>query len=234
MYNWLCCKVTGFFTHWPASQMWRKGFTQTLARVGSNCIGYYGLISGVTVSGVSISSMVRLGHHNVVRMDYDIEEKVKKEVVDLHQFFEDWFNGTIDEENKQNAFKTFTSRFDLSFSMDSPTSTGLDYQTIMNYIESSYQSTMNTGFKIEIKNVKVLNVSRDLKKDIIEKLNLSQENIDDTDKMLVFVAYEEWQENDIKDKNTMRQSHAVFIIDNENHSPSPNGLKWRRLHEQWL
>ena len=163
-------------------------------------------------------------------MDYDMEEKVKKEVVDLHQFFEDWFNGTIDEENKQNAFKTFTSRFDLNFSMDSPTSTGLNYQAVMNFIESAYQSTMNTGFKIEIKNVKVLNVNQDLKEDIIEKLNLSQENIDVKDKMLIFVAYEEWQENDTKTKNT-GDNHMLYSLLMEKTFSSPNGLKWRRLHE---
>eukprot|EP01084_Bolivina_argentea_P244455 409493_1 len=162
-------------------------------------------------------------------------DNVSKEIIELHEFFVNWFSGSVPIQDKTKAFKQFESRFHTDFSMHTCSDSILDRSTVMNWIDGAYESEKETNFKIEIKNIRILKTMES----VIEKLNwvqlnLSDDNIDINDDNIVVVSYEEWQKNDTKTKHSSRQSYVVFVKENNDTKASPNGVLWRKLKEEWI
>ena len=164
-------------------------------------------------------------------MEKDCLPVVSKEIVELHEFFVKWFNGSISQNDKSSEFEIFKARFHAKFMMDTPTEKGLDCQTVMKWIESAYESEVDAGFDIIIKNVKILDKNNKEDNGKICSLIKSSKNIDISDQDLIFAEYEEWQEYENKTKNTVRMSHVAFKSKANN---TPNGIQWRALRECWL
>lgn len=180
------------------------------------------LIFGAAVNssllGLSLYFMPKLN-----RID-DQRQIVENEIVELHRFFVPWFRGSTPQSDKADAFRAFESHFHPQFEMDAPFQSGLDYDAVMEMIGGLFGSEKDTGFDIEIKNVKLVFDERT----ISDKLSVDMAECGDE---CIIAQYEEWQMQSDSTKNTVRQSYVLFEA--ENNGKSPHGILWRKLHEEW-
>ncbi len=118
-------------------------------------------------------------------MDADCLARVKNEVEDLHQFFVDWFAGSLSEDVFEDQF---VKRFSKDFIIIPPAGGLLDLSQISNAIRSGYAS--NTDFRIQIRNVQI---QREMGGYLV-------------------VTYEEWQKNALATTpaNNGRIATAIF------------------------
>jgi len=77
-------------------------------------------------------------------------EDVRREVVDLHDFFTDWFNGTADRALLE---RRFLSRLDPAFILIPPEGTVLEAADIRSAFQHAFG--MNKGFRIQIRDVTI-------------------------------------------------------------------------------
>ncbi|MGH1482165.1 MAG: hypothetical protein ACRBM6_26130 [Geminicoccales bacterium] len=77
-------------------------------------------------------------------------EDVRREVVDLHDFFTDWFNGTADRDLLE---RRFLSRLDPAFTLIPPEGTVLEAADIGSAFQDAFG--MNKGFRIQIRDVTI-------------------------------------------------------------------------------
>lgn len=98
-----------------------------------------------------------------------LEEIVTKEIVDLHRFFSDWYNGNCPNDDEFFS-KKMTSRFDPEFKIVLTDGASLDLNGISQKIRQSYGS--KDHFEIDIRNVRLL---------------------EENDDGFVTASYEEWQ-----------------------------------------
>lgn len=75
-------------------------------------------------------------------------EEVSQEIIDLHVFFSDWFNGVADRDQLEPRFK---SRLSPNFMFIPPEGFILGEDDIINSFAQGYGS--NSGFKIQIRDV---------------------------------------------------------------------------------
>lgn len=98
----------------------------------------------------------------------NLENIVRKEIEDLHNFFVGWFTGTLDN----NIFhEGFLARFDSEFLLIPPAGIILSLDELSSGIKNTYDT--NPDFRIVIRNVKIQRV-------------LDNE---------IIATYEEWQRN---------------------------------------
>lgn len=83
-------------------------------------------------------------------------DNVRSEIVDVHDFFVRWFNGTIARDQLEPRL---LSRFDRDVTFISPDGQVLGYDALKKMFENGYGS--NTGFRIEIRDVAVRQESDD-------------------------------------------------------------------------
>ena len=136
-----------------------------------------------------------------------MEDKCRQEVLDLHQFFEDWFMGRLADDDK--SFARFSSVMDDTFRIVSPAGTMTPIPALSKGLRGAHGAWDKGGApvgRIWIENVDVRLLS-------------------DT---LALVTYEEWQEQAQPAKG--RQSTALFEVDVN----TPNGVRWLHVHETWL
>jgi hypothetical protein len=121
----------------------------------------------------------------------------------LHEFFERWFNGTL--ENTDTEFARFTTVLHPDFSMVAPAGETLDRDTVLQLVREAHASSdVAAPLRIEIHNVVNRAVSGDG----------------------ALVTYEEWQFAGDRLHNR-RTSTAYFL-----RAPAtPAGVVWRHLHE---
>ncbi len=81
----------------------------------------------------------------------DFLKDVRREVVELHEFFVSWFNGSIDREELEPRFLSHLSA-DVEFI--SPDGVALGREQLKAGFEAAYGA--NLDFKIEIRDVKIL------------------------------------------------------------------------------
>jgi hypothetical protein len=105
-----------------------------------------------------------------------------KEVHDLHQFFQDWFNGAIAQ--SEENFARVTRALNERFALVSPRGALAEYATVIEWLHSGYGT--RPGFRLWA-----------------EKITLRHQEGD-----LALVTYEEWQEMDAV--VTTRLSSALF------------------------
>ena len=135
--------------------------------------------------------------------------KVSQEVLEIHNFFVDWFAGTCP--NSDDTFQQrMTSHFAPNFQLVVPSGKLISSSSLFQGMRARHGS--NPDFRIEIRNVVLQSISQ-------------QSNV-------AIVTYEEWQKNadHSNPPNNGRISTAVF----EYNCEQVNSLQWLHLHETWL
>jgi hypothetical protein len=133
-----------------------------------------------------------------------MDDACKKEVIELHQFFEGWNLGKL--ARTEERFRRFSEATASDFEIISPGGTSLSRAEILDRVREGHRSRHGTDFRIWIENFQ----SRALGDG------------------LMLVTYEEWQSQGGKDVG--RVSTAVF----RRESGTPNGVIWLHVHETWL
>ena len=140
----------------------------------------------------------------VKREVWKLRKNAEKEVVELHQFFQDWFNGVIPNGDEQ--FDRFADVMADSFGMVPPNGRFVSRAPLLEGLRGSYGRSQQSPGRIWIENF----VTRQ------------------TEHGWLLATYEEWQSFD--DKTTSRLS-TVLLQENES---APNGFIWLHVHETWL
>lgn len=137
----------------------------------------------------------------------DMKARAQAEVVALHAFFQDWFNGDLS--NTDDAFARFDGVVAPAFHMVSPGGQVMDRDTIIDRVRAGHASSQSTP-------------------DEAMKIWIENQHVRWLDAESVLVTYEEWQL--VKGRTRGRISTALL-----RESPrKPNGLEWLHVHETWL
>lgn len=129
----------------------------------------------------------------------------EREIVELHQFFADWFNGSLDDTDE--AFARFERVLDPRFVIVGPDGSMHDRTSILALVRDAHASVdPDQPMRIWVQSVRVGAMSRDH----------------------AIVTYEEWQERAGASRG--RLSTAIFQPADE----APNGVRWLHVHETWL
>ena len=129
----------------------------------------------------------------------------RAEIETLHEFFVDWYTGTIDSD----AFDRLEGALAPGFEMVTPDGVRRDRTAVVTGIREDYNRDDSGTFSIEITNVELI------------------WRMDDC----ATVRYEEWQETTAG--TTGRLSTALFDSV-EQSSTAQSTPRWRYVHETWL
>jgi hypothetical protein len=135
-----------------------------------------------------------------------LEKKCYNEIVEQHSFFQDWFNGKIEKNEK--TFQRFPSVLDNKFELITPSLQKYAREDILQLVWNSHASRTISDNPMKI---------------WIENFGFKQLTSD-----IFLVTYEEWQKVESEDKG--RLSTAIFLK-KENKF---NGIVWIHVHETWL
>jgi len=135
-----------------------------------------------------------------------METRCEKEVVELHRFFQDWFNGVLPP--TEEAFRRFDVVMADRFMIISPEGVPAEREELIERLRQAHGIWRQTGQpgRIWIENLRV-------------RHQVGQQ---------VMVLYEEWQE--IEGESRGRLSTAVL----QRRDGTPNGVEWFHVHEVWL
>jgi hypothetical protein len=123
------------------------------------------------------------------------------ETTGVHDFFADWFHGSVPDTDA--AYARFADALHPDFSMVVTTGVALDRAAVLGFVRGAHGSRPDT-FHIGIRNFTARLTSPDA----------------------ALVTYEEWQ-FDGDEVLTARTSTAYFVAD----PSAPEGVAWRHLHE---
>jgi hypothetical protein len=119
-----------------------------------------------------------------------VEQLCTKEIEELHQFFQDWFNGVLPE--TEAGFAPFPTALGESFTIVSPQGTVADRQQILEMLWAGYGKQV--GVRIWIEGVRVSFVGNGV----------------------ALAMYEEWQENVAREMPAKgRLSSVLFQKEND-------------------
>lgn len=131
------------------------------------------------------------------------------EIADLHQFFQDWFNGTLP--HTEQAFARFTNVMAADFHIVWPDGRLLNLPPLTTALYDRHQShPADTPIRIWIENVTLRHTTAET----------------------VLATYEEWQQIH-PDPAYVRLSTVLFQRQSHNNR-LPHGLLWQHVHETWL
>ena len=135
-----------------------------------------------------------------------MDARCEKEVVELHRFFQDWFNGALPP--TEEAFRRFDAVMADRFMIISPEGVPAEREELVERLRQAHGFWRQTGQpgRIWIENLRV-------------RHQVGQQ---------VMVLYEEWQE--IEGESRGRLSTAVL----QRRDGTPNGVEWLHVHEVWL
>jgi hypothetical protein len=135
-----------------------------------------------------------------------MEQRCSDEVVQLHQFFQDWFNGVLPPTDE--AFDRFSSVMGERFIIISPSGELTEREELLERLRAAHGiwREMSRPGRIWIENLQVRHQVGDQ----------------------VLVLYEEWQE--IEGESRGRLSTALF----RRREGTPNAVEWIHVHEVWL
>ena len=138
--------------------------------------------------------------------DTGMAQNCEKEVLELHQFFQEWFNGTL--ENTEAAFERFDSVMADDFEIINPEGQKSSRAGIIARLQAAhgFQANATPPMRIWIE-------------------NLHSRPLPGGDQL---VTYEEWQETGGITRG--RLSSALF----SSSADTPNGVQWHHVHETWL
>ena len=135
-----------------------------------------------------------------------MDERCEIEVVELHRFFQDWFNGELPP--NEEAFRRFEAVMADQFMLISPDGVPTEREELVERLRQAHGIWRQTGQpgRIWIENLRI-------------RHQVGQQ---------AMVLYEEWQE--IEGEPRGRLSTAVL----QRKDGTPNGLEWIHVHEVWL
>jgi hypothetical protein len=140
-----------------------------------------------------------------------MEKQCEKEVIDLHKFFEQWFNSEV--ENTDEIYARVEDVLCKEFLLISPSGKVTSRDEIVAQIKSGYGSRKedDISYRLWVQNIECRLIENDL----------------------CLVMYEEWGE--ISGKQNARISSALFRKNNQ----TINGVEWVHVHEtsiptEWL
>jgi len=135
-----------------------------------------------------------------------MEQRLSDEVVELHRFFQDWFNAVLPPTDA--AFERFSSVMAERFVIISPNGELTERDELLERLRDAHGiwREMSQPGRIWIENLQVRHQVGDQ----------------------VLVLYEEWQE--IEGEPRGRLSTALFRRSED----TPNGVEWVHVHEVWL
>lgn len=133
---------------------------------------------------------------------HDIFARCKREVEELHHFFEQWFTGQLSTESE---FERLTCVLAPGFELIAPHGARAPREGVLSGVKNTLGvfAADAQSFRIWIENVQLRHHEGDL----------------------CLVTYEEWQEHN--GKTNGRLSTALF----RNQANTPNGVAWLHLHE---
>jgi hypothetical protein len=132
----------------------------------------------------------------------------KAEIEDFHTFFDDWFQGSV-ENDEQILQARHGDRLADDFQLTYPGGVTMDRKGLIDGVRQAYGKS--PGFRVQIRNVRLRPLVCDRH---------------------LLANYEEWQKNAVNSTptNNARFSSAIFRIV----SDDPIALEWFHLHETWL
>ncbi len=133
-----------------------------------------------------------------------MEARCEQEIVGLHQFFQDWFGGELEE--TEHEFDRFARVMAADFTMISPVGSLHHREGILQMVQQGYGNWSAGNGRIWIENMTVRW----------------------QDAGLCLLTYEEWQALD--EHVTARLSSVLF----RDRFDTPHGVEWVHLHETWL
>lgn len=136
-----------------------------------------------------------------------MRERCDKEVVELHQFFQDWFNGVL--KNDDDAFHRFDGVMADDFQIIPPDAATTQREVLVERLRGAHGAWADRGDepgRIWIENLSVRRSFGDW----------------------AIVTYEEWQT--VNGDTRGRLSTVIF----GRREDTPNGLEWLHVHEVWL
>ena len=137
-----------------------------------------------------------------------LEDRAHREVEELHQFFEDWFNG--EAENTDEAYARFSDVLADGFVIIVPSGQLQDRDTLVEGLRPHYAPEGSEPIRLWIENFQL-------------RLRFPGEDGD-----VVLVTYEQWQQRG--ESRRGRLSSALL----RERADTPNGLEWLHVHETWL
>ena len=134
-----------------------------------------------------------------------MEPRCRREVIELHRFFQDWMRGDLEPD--EESFARFESVCAEGFVFIAPGGQLLDRPEIVDGVRGSHGRWRDDqGARIWIEDVRL-------------HRNLGE---------LAVVTYEEWQE--VRGEVRGRLSSVLFRA----REGTPNGVEWLHVHETWL
>jgi len=130
----------------------------------------------------------------------------RKEIVELHRFFEDWFVGRLDDDD--GAYARFEAVMGEGFEIVSPDGRRTERAALVDRLRRAhgFQRGAEAIFEIRVKEVRPRSIGPGL----------------------YLVSYEEWHKSGAGDRG--RISTALL----REREGTPNGLEWLHVHETWL
>lgn len=135
-----------------------------------------------------------------------MDDRCHEEVVQLHRFFQDWFNGTLDKTDEN--FRRFGEVVAEEFQIILPNGEMTDREDILVRVRDAHGGNAASGTPIRI---------------WIDAFRSRP-----IDAGLQLVTYQEWQQTDADPRG--RRSTAVMRA----RPGTPNGVEWLHVHEVWL
>ncbi len=134
-----------------------------------------------------------------------LKEACHREIIELHQFFEDWFKGTLAQ--TEANFDRFAHVMGEGFVIISPDGRVTEREPLLTGLWQSHGIWQEKGDgRIWIQNI-----------------HLRQQT-----QNLALATYEEWQA--VSGEQTARLSSVLFARQPD----LPNGVAWLHVHETWL
>lgn len=136
------------------------------------------------------------------------DERCRREVEDLHHFFEDWFNGKV--ENTDGAYARFADVLAEGFVIVSPNGQLQDRQAVIDGLRSAYAPEGTEPVRIWVEGFEL-------------RRRIPTEAGD-----VAVVTYEEWIQ---RGENRRGRVSTAILRQREG---TPNGIEWLHVHETWL
>ena len=132
--------------------------------------------------------------------------RCRQEIIELHQFFQDWFNGDLPP--TEDNFARLTKVLHKNFVLIGPDGIAIHQKSLLNTLRRAHNTRRN--YNIWIENYHVLH---------------------DLDSLLI-ATYQERQTN-LDDRMPVTTTRISTVVFGEK-PDTPNGVEWLHLHETWL
>ena len=144
-----------------------------------------------------------------------MEESCRQEVLELHQFFQDWYNAVL--EPTDESFARLADVIDADFVLISPAGRITERPALLEQLRGNHGNWQNLQPSEKTGGT-----------DLRPRIRIESFKLRRVDGDLAVATYEEWHE--VRGKTRGRLSTVVF----GRRAGTPNGVAWLHLHEVWL